>query len=275
MLDLHKMQHSEFLKNFQSSSFITKTLWNNAEVQSSTYARVSLNEYLSSDIVAKELLSSLLTYGFAFIENVPTNLPSTELAIKRLFSVRKTIFGEMYSFTDAKDHEDSAYSTEGLMPHTDNTYFNDPAGLQVLHCLEHTGTGGDTMLVDGFRAIDQLRKKNPDAFEWLCTANVPAEYIESGQHFKHCEPIIKLEPVTGELLQIRWVRWKFSVENWNQIYFLIEKQIQFERSISVKYTATTANDVFLSIDQSVGCWNSIARQRVEIQIAARHNSDIR
>lgn len=200
---LRDMQQSVFLENFRNSSFITKQLWNNSEIQSHKYARVSLNDYLSSDNIAKELLASIMTYGIAFIENVPTNLPSTELAIKRLFAVQKTLFGEMYTLTDAKDHEDSAYSRDGLLAHNDNTYFNDPAGLQVMHCLEHTGSGGETILVDGFRAIKQLKKKNPDAFEWLCTANVPAEYIESGHYFKHYDPIIKLEPLTGEPLRIR------------------------------------------------------------------------
>lgn len=197
------MQHLQFLHEIRNSSYIEKRLWNKAELETCNYATVALNDYLSDDNIAKEFLLSIMTYGFAFIDKVPPNLPSTELAVKRLFSVQKTIFGEMFSFSDAKDHEDSAYSKEALLPHNDNTYFNDAAGLQILHCLEHNGSGGETILVDGFRAIKQLMKKHPEAYEWLCNTKVPAEYIESGHHYKHYDSIIKLEPVTGEPLQIR------------------------------------------------------------------------
>jgi hypothetical protein len=45
----------------------------------------------------------------------------------------------MWTFSDSKDHSDTAYTKDFLPAHTDNTYFNDGAGLQVLHCIQHSG----------------------------------------------------------------------------------------------------------------------------------------
>jgi trimethyllysine dioxygenase len=50
-----------------------------------------------------------------------------------------------------------AYTSLALGAHTDNTYFNEPAGLQMFHLLSHTeGEGGESLLVDGYRAHYEL-----------------------------------------------------------------------------------------------------------------------
>lgn len=186
-------------------------LWSKCDIEEGRYARVSLNDYLRNEAVAKDVVRSLIEYGFAFIENVPANIESTEIAMKHLFPIQRTVFGEMWSFSDTKIHNDSAYTNEPLLAHNDNTYFNDAAGLQVLHCVNHTGTGGESLLVDGFHALKSLQRKNPDAYEYLCKASIPAEYIEDGCHFKDYAPVIMLDPVTNEPRQIRYKKYKITL----------------------------------------------------------------
>lgn len=178
-------------------------LWDLQNIESAAYARVTLNDYLCDDSVANSVVESLVRFGVAFIEKVPANMQSTEVAIKRLFPVQKTFFGEMWAFADTAIHSDSAYTPDALPAHNDNTYFSDAAGLQVLHCITHSGTGGNNLLTDGFLAAENLRKKDPDAYAYLCKTNVPAEYIEEGRHYKHVGPIIKLSVQNGRPEQIR------------------------------------------------------------------------
>lgn len=123
-----------------------------------------------------------------------------------MFPIMKTLFGEMFTFMDNPDHADTAYSKEFLGSHTDNTYFADAAGLQTLHCIFHNGKGGESTLVDGLRCAEELREKNPKAFEILTRVHIPADYIdeEKKQHHYHSGPAIRLNPVTGELQQFRW-----------------------------------------------------------------------
>lgn len=110
----------------------------------------------------------------------------------------------MWTFTDSKDHSDSAYSKEYLAPHTDNTYFNDAAGLQILHCIQHNGTGGENLLVDGFKVLKDLKENNLETFNRLSEISIPSEYIESDKHHKYCAPMIKRNPVTDNVEQIRF-----------------------------------------------------------------------
>lgn len=175
-------------------------------ITSPEYARVTLNDLLCEDDVMRQVVDSLLRYGFAFITKVPPNQQSTEMAVKRIFPVQRTLFGDMWTFSESKmDHSDTAYTNGFLGPHTDNTYFNDAAGLQVLHCIQFNGTGGETLLVDGFRAVEQLRENDRDAFERLCEYPLEAEYMEEDKHHQYIAPVIRKHPVlAGAVEQIRF-----------------------------------------------------------------------
>lgn len=178
-------------------------LWNKAQISEGRYASVTLNDYLCNDAVAGELIESLIKFGCAFIRNVPANMQSTEIAIKRLFPIQRTLFGEMWSFSDNKAHSDSAYTNEELLAHNDNTYFTDAAGLQILHCTTKAATGGESLLVDGFHVLKVLQQKHPEVYEYLTKKSIPAEYIEDGYHFKYCAPVIGIDPVTNTPNQLR------------------------------------------------------------------------
>ncbi|ETN62222.1 epsilon-trimethyllysine 2-oxoglutarate dioxygenase [Anopheles darlingi] len=169
------------------------------------YASVTLNDLLCEDEMMNRIVASLVTYGFAFITKVPPNQQSTEMAVKRLFPIQKTLFGEMWTFSESKmDHSDTAYTNGYLGPHNDNTYFSDAAGLQVLHCIQFNGEGAETMLVDGFRAAERMREADVHAFERLCSYPLEAEYIEEDKHHRHVAPVIRCNSITQTVEQIRF-----------------------------------------------------------------------
>jgi len=91
-----------------------------------------------------------------------------------------------------------------LGPHNDNTYFNDASGLQILHCIAKQCTGGENFLIDGFQIAEKIKAEFPDTYERLTKTIVPAEYIEKDYHHKYCAPIINLDPITNEVVQIRF-----------------------------------------------------------------------
>ncbi|TMW54917.1 hypothetical protein DOY81_000150 [Sarcophaga bullata] len=183
----------------------TKTKWNLPIIlQNERHLRYKLTDLVAKDESVKDLVASLVRYGLVFIDDVPPNTTMTEMAIRRVFPIMKTFFGEMYTFSDAPDHADTAYTKEYIGSHTDNTYFCDAAGLQALHCIEHVnGEGGENFFVDGLHCAIELKRRNPKAFEMLTKVPVPAEYIEDGQYHTHSAPLIRLDPTTHEIIQLR------------------------------------------------------------------------
>ncbi|KAL9577135.1 MAG: hypothetical protein Q9212_006565 [Teloschistes hypoglaucus] len=105
-----------------------------------------------------------------------------------------------------------AYTQLALAAHTDTTYFTDPAGLQTFHLLSHTnGSGGASLLVDGFAAAERLRAESPNAFEDLCRIKFRGH--SSGNEGIAIMPVQSFPVITadknesgerGQVTQIRW-----------------------------------------------------------------------
>ncbi len=120
--------------------------------------------------------------------------------------------------------KDTAYTNDFLGAHTDNTYFTDPARLQLFHLLSHTdGEGGANLLVDGFRAASTLRAENWKHARTLQGVTQP--YHSSGNEDVCIQPaeqfpVFKTNPQNKDCLyQIRWnnydrsVKWDWTVED--------------------------------------------------------------
>jgi trimethyllysine dioxygenase len=112
--------------------------------------------------------------------------------------------------------KDTAYTSLALGAHTDNTYFSDPSGLQAFHLLSHDkGTGGESLLVDGFNAAAQLHREDPTAYKIL--SETPIRWHASGNEGISIQPWMQqpvLEQGTGlnsttndnirKLMRVRW-----------------------------------------------------------------------
>lgn len=173
----------------------SKVLWQGNNIDSQGYARVSLSDYLSSVDVSKTVVHSLCKFGVAFIENVPCDLLSTELAIRRLFPVQKS-----------RIESETAADSHNVAPHSAQTYLNDAAGLRAFHCIEKTDIESDVLLVDGFNALNGVHTKSPKSYHRLCTSEMCNEETIKGVSFSHCAPIVRIDSVTNQPKQIRCVK---------------------------------------------------------------------
>lgn len=81
-----------------------------------------------------------------------------------------------------------------------NFYFR----IQVFHVVEHDGEGGETLLVDGFYAAEQLRQKDAEAYEFLTKQVVAHEYFEPKIKIRSLGTVLSLHPTTGRLMHIRF-----------------------------------------------------------------------
>lgn len=180
-----------------------KVLWDAATIVDRVTA-VHYASLLRDDSALTELLSALVTYGFALVADAPADIESTRQAAERVCHVQQTLFGRMWAFTSDMARDDTAYTNIELGAHTDNSYLAAPAGLQVFQCLRHDGSGGETLLVDGFHAAEQLRAQHPDDFRFLCDTAVYHEYLEPGHYMRNLAPVLTTQPVTGALTAIRY-----------------------------------------------------------------------
>ncbi|CAH0397338.1 unnamed protein product [Chilo suppressalis] len=208
--DGHKSTYtSEFLAQFEygkwsESRRLRPVLWHGCQV-SEKVSRVPVKQFLETENGAKAVFQSLLDFGVALITGVEVSVEGTEAVCQALGGVQYTLFGGMWKFTTIADHADTAYTNLPLAVHNDNTYFTEAAGLQILHCLEHSnGTGGETILVDGFYGATRLKESSPEDYEFLTTFDLEAEYLEENYHHKFSGPVINIDNRTKDLVQIRY-----------------------------------------------------------------------
>jgi trimethyllysine dioxygenase len=170
-----------------------RVLWDGASILDA-WPVVEHDEVIDGDAGVARWLELVARFGFCIVTGTPTTVEATERLARRVGYVRETIFGGMWDFQADLAKADTAYTDQELRPHTDGTYSNDAPGLQLLHCLAFDGTGGESTMVDGFRAAAQLRVADPGAYEVLSTVEVPGRYVGDGVDLRAARPVFRHGP---------------------------------------------------------------------------------
>jgi gamma-butyrobetaine dioxygenase len=175
------------------------TLWG-AELKS--LPRASYAAVIADERVFRNWLGAVAELGFAILESAPIE-PGTVAGIAELFSpVRVTNYGRVFDVAVRVGADNLADSSLGLSLHTDNPYRQPQPTLQLLHCLSSSAAGGDTMLSDGFRAVETMRRLDPEALVLLATQPVRYAYSTQDAELRADVPIVALDP-TGGVIELR------------------------------------------------------------------------
>lgn len=127
------------------------------------------------------------------------------LDVAALFGfVRETNYGRWFEVRTEISPTNLAYTGLGLQAHTDNPYRDPAPTLQILYCLENAAEGGESQVVDGFRAAERLRDASERDFALLSGHCARFEYRGArGVHLVARRPMIELTP-DGEFLGVRF-----------------------------------------------------------------------
>ncbi|KUJ20883.1 Trimethyllysine dioxygenase [Mollisia scopiformis] len=186
------------------------TYWG-AEI-SSNPPSVHYDEIMGDENGVGAWTDKIREYGFCYVDGCPVSPEKTQELLERIAFIRVTHYGGFYDFTADLTIKDTAYTNLALPAHTDTTYFTDPAGLQMFHLLSHTdGSGGASLLVDGFNAARELEKESRAAYDIL--AKTPISWHASGNEGVTITPAKKVpvlnfhdvvEKKVPNLMQVRW-----------------------------------------------------------------------
>jgi len=149
-------------------------------------------------------LKSLHYYGFAKMTGCGKK-SGTVIKIAKLFGyVRETNYGKWFNVKSKTNAVNLAYTNLALKAHTDNPYRDPTPTIQILHCLKNSTKGGDSKVVDGFKAALQLKKENNKYFNLLSKYCSRFEFkAKKDVHLKSRFPMIALSP-DGELTAIHF-----------------------------------------------------------------------
>jgi trimethyllysine dioxygenase len=200
--------------------------WNRDEI-ASRVPSVPHAAFMSDEAVVKQFLEQVAQVGFSFVEGVPGTPEATQAVAARIAYTRETIFGGYWDFTANLEHKDTAYTSLAIGPHTDGTYSLDAPGYQMFHCLAAECTGGENVLIDGFRIAEIMRRDKPAEFQLLSEVAIPGQYIDAGRgiHLMARRPLLRIDD-SGRLVQV-------SYNNYDRAPFALppERQSAFYRAL--------------------------------------------
>lgn len=149
-------------------------------------------------------LHAVRSWGFAVMTGLPCESGAFLKVVELFGYVRETNYGRWFDVRAEVNPSNLAYTNLGLQAHTDNPYRDPVPTLQLLMCLENTVEGGDSVVVDGFRAAQVLKDQHPDSFDLLSRYCARFEYAgTAGVRLKARRPVIELS-ADGELIAIRF-----------------------------------------------------------------------
>ncbi len=202
------------LDDNQLSQASDKVLWDR-ESMLNEIPSIEYQEIAASEQGVLNWVSQIDKYGFCLVTNTDPSIQGTTDLAERIAPAQRTIFGTYWPLsTEVTHHDDTAYTTDYLSPHTDSTYYHNAPGLQMFNCLDYDAQGGESIIVDGFAIAEKIRQQRPDLYEVLCQVEVPGHYKEDNVHLAAQRPVIKHDR-HGDIEQV-------SFNNYDRSAFLLE-----------------------------------------------------
>lgn len=159
--------------------------------------------YLADPAEQAAVLAAVRRNGFALLRGVPAREREVLTVAGSFGYVRVTNYGELFDVRVEPDPNNLAFTSVAIAPHTDNPYRDPVPTLQLLHCLENSATGGDSGLVDGFKAAAVLRDEHPDDFAVLTRTPVPFVFRDHRTELRADRPLIDVDP-RGRIREVRF-----------------------------------------------------------------------
>ncbi len=148
-------------------------------------------------------LQAVRDYGFVLLDAVPCESGQILKVIEEFGYVRETNYGPMFEVRTKIDPNNLAYTNLGLGCHLDNPYRDPVPGLQLLHCLDSSTAGGESILQDGFMAAKTLRDENPDHFLMLSQHRLNFRFRDASADLQSRVPLIEVNDL-DEVVKVRF-----------------------------------------------------------------------
>ena len=180
-----------WLRDFAADSALPQPiLWDSQSLSTAAisrdYAAVS-----AGGAALGEWLELVAHYGCAVLRGAPAVEKTVCRVVEWFGHVRETNYGRLFEVRAVVAPNNLAYTGMALSVHTDNPYRDPPPGLQLLHCLQNTAAGGDSVLVDGWMAAQILAAENPAHHRELSRRAVPFRFCDGAADLRNRLPVLE------------------------------------------------------------------------------------
>ena len=183
-------------------SEINKILWSGDSFQQGL-PRYAYDVFCAQRGSRRAALQAVSDYGFVLLDAVPCEDGQVLKVIEQFGYVRETNYGPFFEVRTKVEPNNLAYTNLGLGCHLDNPYRDPVPGLQLLHCLESSTAGGESILQDGFMAARMLRDEDPQHFSMLSQHWINFRFRDDAADLRSRVPFIETNDL-GAVIKVRF-----------------------------------------------------------------------
>lgn len=165
---------------------------------------VSYEDYMKDDAKFAAAMRNLSRLGLIFVKDIPDSREMVAKIATRMGPLRNTFYGETWDVKTVPQAKNVAYTNQFLGFHMDLMYMNEPPGYQLLHCLENSCDGGESLFADTFRAANIMKNEFPTEYKALSRRHLGYEYNHDEHKYHNTRPVFQLDPKTKELRYVNY-----------------------------------------------------------------------
>ena len=139
-------------------------------------------------------LDAVRDLGVAVVRYVPSVEGEVERFAEKIGHVRETAFERIHNVRHDPAGYNVAHTPVELKPHTDLPSYHWPPSIQLLHFVVNEATGGESTVTDGWKVAEDLRRRDPAAFEVLARVPVGFPLFSRTEDTAATAPLIQLDP---------------------------------------------------------------------------------
>ncbi|GJC90731.1 gamma-butyrobetaine dioxygenase [Colletotrichum liriopes] len=152
--------------------------------------KIHYEDFVAGGASFRDAVLSLSQIGLVFLTDVPqTETAVADIALK-FGAVKETFYGRTWDVISKPDAENVAYTSSYLGLHSDMLYLDSPPRIQLLHCLENSCSGGESIFSDALNTSSHIQRNFPDHYRELCQFQVPYHYNKNGFFYRQARPVI-------------------------------------------------------------------------------------
>lgn len=188
------------------------TLWDAIDepLTADQIPKIDYQEYMNNPDVLGNAVKALHDFGVVYLANLPeqtgiidktgqgafdlvatTDQPAlVENIASRIGYVKETFYGRSWNVISVPQAKNVAYTSVYLPLHMDLLYYESPPGVQLLHIIRNSTTGGESLFADSFAAATHVLRTDPEAYDALTRMPVSYHYDNDGYHYYYSRPVV-------------------------------------------------------------------------------------
>ncbi|KAI1006597.1 hypothetical protein K3495_g1619 [Podosphaera aphanis] len=168
--------------------------WQGVELSTElSFLRFDYEQFVENSVTLARACQKFQERGIIFVTGVPESEQAVETIANCIGCIYNSFYGKTWDVMSMPQAHNVAYTSQPLGLHQDLLYMADPPGIQLLHCIENTASGGESLFSDGFQTLLELMVPHRLS---LHENTINYHYNSAGEDYRFSHKVFTADPTS-------------------------------------------------------------------------------